>query len=126
MVPCFHDLSDDKFSPITSRERAFIKAIIALSPDVLAPVLTQLDGARTCDDNTGWLVVRDAHGVPCTWPKGYPFDVPVPLDKGRGPQDCYSIILWFDGDGQLQAIEFLQLEKYGPLELKALTAWLGA
>lgn len=130
VVPCFRDLSGDKFAPITSLELGFIKAIVAVSPDVLAPILTQLDSARTCDDGEGWLVVRDAHGAPCAWREGYPFDVPLPSVNGSGPQGCYSIIVWFDGAGQLHSIEFLLLEHVlegsGPVELKALTAWLSA
>ncbi len=69
VMPCFHDISSDQFSPIKSSERAFIEAIFGLAPAMLAPVLTQLDGARTCDDATRWLVVRDAPGAPCRWPE---------------------------------------------------------
>jgi hypothetical protein len=121
-VPCFHNLRDDQFTPIGPRERAFIEAIVALTPEALAPVLTQLNNARTCDDGTGWLVLRYARGEPCKWPDGYPFDVPID-PRMSGAQGCLSIMLWFHGDGQLHAVELLMLEN-APLELEALTTWL--
>ena len=120
-MPCFRDLSSDRFGPIQPSERAFIQALVSLAPDVLAPVLTQLDDAGTCDDGTGWLVVREARGEPVSWPEGYPFDV-VPA-AGVGPQGCYCVMLWFYNDGQLQAIEILMLED-ASLQLNALTTWL--
>jgi hypothetical protein len=122
-MPCFHDLNSDRFTPISSAERAIIEAIVARAPDVLAPILTQLDNARTRDDGNGWLVLRDARGLPCQWPEGEPFDVPPP-SQTLGPQGCYSITLWFHDDGQLQAVEFLMLQKNSPLELDGLTSWL--
>ncbi len=91
---------------------------------MLAPVLTQLDDVRTCDDGTGWLILRGARGEPCNWPEGYPFDVVI-FGETLGPQGCYNIILWFHGIGQLQAVELLMLENE-PLALAALTRWLNA
>ncbi len=123
-MPCFHELNTADFTPIGPRERAFIAAVVSRAPDVLSPVLTQLDEATTHDDGTGWLVFRDTRGEPCEWPEGHPFDI-VPSDRVEiGPQGCYCIMLWFHGDGQLQAAEFLMLEKNAPLQLEALTAWL--
>lgn len=121
-MPCFHDLRDDQFAPIAPRERAFIEALVALAPDTLAPLLTQLDNAQTCDDGNGWLVIRDARGEPCKWPEGYPFDV-VLNPRYPGPQGCYNIMLWFHDDGHLQAVELLMFEN-APLKLDALTEWL--
>jgi hypothetical protein len=121
-VPCFHDLRDDQFTPIGPRERAFIEALVALAPETLSPVLTQLDNAQTCDDGTGWLVVRNARGEPCKWPEGHPFDVPFDA-RVPGPQGCLDIMLWFHDDGQLLAVELLMLEN-APLKLDELTEWL--
>ncbi len=121
-MPCFHDLNDADFAPITARERAFIEAVVARAPDMLSPILTQLAGATTNDDGTGWLVFRGTSGEPCNWPEGHPFDI-FPSDRNLGPQGCHCIMLWFHGDGQLQAVEFLMLEN-APLQLEALTQWL--
>ncbi len=120
-MPCFHDVGDNSFAPISQRERRFVEAIVARAPDALSPILTQLDDARACDDGTGWLILRGSRGKPCIWPEGIPFDV---VDGGQlGPQGCYNIMLWFNGEGQLQAVELLTLDT-GRLNLEALTAWL--
>lgn len=122
-MPCFDHVSSDSFASITSGERAFIEAIVTRAPEVLAPILTQLDDARVCDDGSGWLIVRDARGAPCSWPEGHPFNIVLPRDQHPRPQGCYDIMLWFHRDGQLQAIELLMLEN-APLELHALARWL--
>jgi hypothetical protein len=120
-VPCFSDLKDEDFSPIRAAERTLVEAIVARAPDELAPVLTQLNAATTCDPGDGWLVFRGTGGQPCRWPEGRPYDITVP--DGLGPQGCYSIMLWFNREGQLHTIEFLMLEN-GRLNLEALTMWL--
>ncbi len=120
-MPCFHELNDADFAPISARERAFIEAVVARAPEMLSPILTQLDQAVTCDDGNGWLVLRGTRGEPCNWPEGHPFDI-VP-EQITGPHGCYCIMLWFHGNGQLQAVEFL-LPENKPLQLEALTEWL--
>ena len=121
-MPCFPKISSERFAPIAESERDLLTAIIELTPEVLAPIRTQLDEARTCDDAMGWLLVRNARGEPCDWRAGYPFEV---VANWPGPQGCYDILLWFCDAGRLEAVEFLLLENE-PLDLKALTAWLKA
>lgn len=117
-------MGDGQFRAVGPRERRFFEALIALEPTTLSPILTQIGSAKTCDDGNGWLVVRNACGDPCAWAEDVPFDV-VPPAVSLGPHGCYSIMLWFNGFGQIRAVELLMLGNE-TIDLDALSFWLEA